>query len=84
MSPLLWPSGHKTQPPTYFHICGRDVLRDEGLIYEYVLREAGVKTKLDITPGICHAGDSFFPMLSFSGPAVAKRHEAYKWLLSEK
>ncbi|KAF7519305.1 hypothetical protein G7054_g13131 [Neopestalotiopsis clavispora] len=28
-SPLNWPTGHKDQPPTYFQICGLDVLRDE-------------------------------------------------------
>lgn len=32
----------------YIQICGADILRDEGLLYEKKLKEAGVKTKLDV------------------------------------
>ncbi|KAI9842752.1 MAG: hypothetical protein M1837_006935 [Sclerophora amabilis] len=48
-TPFLWPSGHSDLPPTYFQICGMDPLRDEGFLYDKVLREeAGVKTKVDV------------------------------------
>lgn len=46
-SPLLFPS-HNGLPPTYIQVCGLDPLRDEGLLYEKVLREEGVKTKVDV------------------------------------
>ncbi|KAF9269815.1 hypothetical protein L218DRAFT_291499 [Marasmius fiardii PR-910] len=46
-SPLLLPS-HKGLPPTFFQICGYDPLRDEGLLYEKVLKEADVPTKLEV------------------------------------
>ena len=45
VSPLLYPS-QAGLPPTFFQIAGLDPLRDEGLLYEKLLREAGVKTQL--------------------------------------
>ena len=46
-SPLLLET-HQGLPPAYLQICGLDPLRDDGLIYEKVLREAGVPTKLEM------------------------------------
>ena len=45
VSPLLYPS-QAGLPPTFFQIAGLDPLRDEGLLYEKLLREACVKTRL--------------------------------------
>ncbi|EMD36096.1 hypothetical protein CERSUDRAFT_52683 [Gelatoporia subvermispora B] len=47
ISPLLYAS-HKGLPPTYIQVCGGDPLRDEGILYEQVLRKDGVRTKIDM------------------------------------
>ncbi|OIW22559.1 alpha/beta-hydrolase [Coniochaeta ligniaria NRRL 30616] len=41
--------------PTWIHVAGLDPLRDEGLLFEERLRNAGVKTTLYTYPGIPHA-----------------------------
>lgn len=55
-NPLLNPD--LTQlPPAFFQLCGLDPLRDEGLIYDRALREAGVPTKLNVYEGFGHMYD---------------------------
>ncbi|EMD36030.1 hypothetical protein CERSUDRAFT_53081 [Gelatoporia subvermispora B] len=46
-SPLLYPS-HVGVAPAYIQVCGADALRDEALLYERLLREDGVQTKMDV------------------------------------
>lgn len=53
-NPLLHPNGHSGTPPAYFQVCGMDPLRDDAFIYEKRLQEEGIKTKLDIYPGLPH------------------------------
>ena len=53
-SPLLHPS-LKDLPPAFFQLGGLDPLRDEGLLYERVLREdSGVPTRLNVYDGFGH------------------------------
>jgi acetyl esterase/lipase len=83
-SPLLWPTGHANLPPTYFQICGADMLRDEALIYERELRENNIETKVDIYSGLPHVFWYTHP----DHPAVPRYHEDAKngvgWLLGQK
>ncbi|EMD36102.1 hypothetical protein CERSUDRAFT_96328 [Gelatoporia subvermispora B] len=67
--------------PAYFQICGLDPIRDEGFLYEQLLKESGVKTKLDVYSGAPHL---FY--YSFPGIAQAKKleedfKEGVRWLL---
>ncbi|OJJ54869.1 hypothetical protein ASPSYDRAFT_81743 [Aspergillus sydowii CBS 593.65] len=63
--PAIHPSGHAEIPPTYFQACGLDVLRDETIIYEQILRdEHRIPTRLDLYPGLPHHFWEFFPQLT--------------------
>lgn len=49
------PGGHRGLSPAYFQVCPLGPLRYEALIYERILgEEAGVKTRLDLNPGLGH------------------------------
>jgi acetyl esterase/lipase len=81
---MLHPTGHKNLPPTYFVIAGADPWRDCGLIYEEILRvENGIKTKLDIFPGLPHGFWGMFPVADFSKRYAEKSKEGFKWLLEQ-
>ncbi|KAH7131857.1 Alpha/Beta hydrolase protein [Dendryphion nanum] len=99
-SPLWWPGGHKKQPATYIQICGyvvfpctdedtddsssQDPLRDDSLIYEHFLKEAGVPVKTDVYAGIPHASTAFMPMLSKSKKAAEDLKVGLQWILDQK
>lgn len=84
-STLLWPTGHADLPPSAFMVCGADPLRDDGLIFERLLREEhGTKTKLMVYPGLPHGFWSMAPMMKVSEKFVQDSVDCVKWLLEQK
>lgn len=84
-SPFIWPGGHKDLPPIAFQVCGLDMLRDGALIYEKVLREElGMKTRLQVYPGLPHGFWSFFPQLEASAGFRKDTVGNVRWLLEQK
>jgi acetyl esterase/lipase len=84
-SPLIFETGHAGLPPNYLQICGADPLRDEALIYERALREeAGLKTKVDMYPGLPHGFWGIFPTLESSKKFVEDSVKGVQWLLEQK
>ncbi|KAL2145626.1 hypothetical protein VTI28DRAFT_6684 [Corynascus sepedonium] len=76
-------AGHKGMPRAYFQVCGMDVNRDDGLIYERVLREeCGVPTKLDLYSGFPHGWWDIYPELEASKKRMEHTMAGFAWLLS--
>ena len=64
------------------YIGGQDPLRDEALIFERLMREEeGIKTKVDIYPGLPHGFHSIVPSLKASNKFVGDSVEGVRWLL---
>ncbi|KAF9777040.1 hypothetical protein IL306_004690 [Fusarium sp. DS 682] len=84
-NPLLWPTGHKNLPPSFFQICGADLLRDEALIYERELRvNSGVKTKTIVYEGLPHVFWYDYPMHSASARFAEDAVAGLGWLLGRE
>ncbi|OQU98223.1 hypothetical protein CLAIMM_04040 [Cladophialophora immunda] len=87
-SPLFSPFNSRTPhvglPPTYIHVGGLDVLRDDGLVYEMALRESGVPTRCDVVPDLGHAAWTIYAT-GYSRPRLGpKMGEAMRWLLNQE
>jgi hypothetical protein len=75
MTPLSFATFHHRKAPAYFQLWGLDLFRDEGLVYEKVLKENyGLKTKLDSCSGLPLRFWQMMPRLK----AVKRR--SYEWV----
>ncbi|KAI8675836.1 Abhydrolase-3 domain-containing protein [Fusarium keratoplasticum] len=83
-SPFNSPNPHTGLPPVYIQVCGQDPLRDDGLVYERVLREHGVKTRLDAYPGVPHGAANLFPTLSSSKKHQVDVLQGFGWLFGKE
>ncbi|OCH91998.1 hypothetical protein OBBRIDRAFT_727792 [Obba rivulosa] len=79
-SPLLYPS-HKGLPSAFLQVCGADPLRDEALLYERLLKEDGVKTKLEVYPGVGHGFHILAEESKSAKKFVQDFKDGLKWLL---
>lgn len=82
-SPFNATDPHLGLPPSYFQVAGLDPLRDDGLIYEKVLKEHGVKTKLDVYTGVPHGHFAFLPFLKASQKSNVDSIVGIGWLLGK-
>ncbi|RPD59231.1 hypothetical protein L226DRAFT_536239 [Lentinus tigrinus ALCF2SS1-7] len=76
-------SSHAGLPPAFIQVQEFDPVRDDGILYEKVLREAGVPAKLIQYKGCLHGFHYTFPHI---GAAVKIDHDArdgLRWLLKQ-
>ncbi|KAI0783533.1 hypothetical protein C8Q75DRAFT_439276 [Abortiporus biennis] len=77
-------SSHRNLPPAYIQIGGCDPLRDDGFLYERILKESGVKTKTDVYPGLPHRGHVQFPSTKIAQRLEEDLKVGLTWLMEEK
>ncbi|KAH9915637.1 Alpha/Beta hydrolase protein [Amylocystis lapponica] len=82
-APIYYPS-RRGVPPAYFQICGWDLLRDEGFLWEKLHREAGIPTKIDVYPGMVHGFPTLLPNLKATTKYWNDLRGGVKWVLSVK
>ncbi|KAI0793677.1 Alpha/Beta hydrolase protein [Fomes fomentarius] len=78
---LLAPS-HAGLPPAFIQVNEIDPIRDDGIVYEKALREAGVPTKLILNPGVPHGFYYAAPAITAAKKVDRDARDGLNWLLS--
>ncbi|KAL4877822.1 Alpha/Beta hydrolase protein [Aspergillus karnatakaensis] len=73
----------KGLPPATLGIAGRDIMRDEGLLFAKLLSENGVPTKTTVFKGLPHGFRRFGPKLSVNKKWDETIVEGIKWALGD-
>lgn len=58
-------------------------MRDDSLIYEQLLKDAGTPVKVDVYAGIPHGGPDFLPMHSVAKKALVDLKAGMEWILRQ-
>ncbi|KAJ4992904.1 lipase 2 [Stagonosporopsis vannaccii] len=79
--PYGHPSGHRGVAKAFFQVGGLDPLRDEAVLYDRKLREAGVLTRFELYSGYGHMFWTNYPELEESTKFVQDTLRGVRWLL---
>lgn len=77
----LDPQKHVVLPRTYVQTCGADINRDDGILYNDLLKRRGVETRLSVYEGGPHCFWFLFPDTTLGKQWKQDTHEGLKWLL---
>lgn len=81
--PYGHPDGHKGVARAFFQVGGLDPLRDEAVLYDRKLREAGVLTRFELYSGYGHMFWTNYPELEESTKFVQDTLKGMRWLLTQ-
>lgn len=81
--PYNHPDGHRGVARAFFQVGGLDPLRDEAVLYDRKLREAGVLTRFELYKGYGHMFWTNYPELKASDMFFEDTSDGMRWLLEQ-